>query len=181
MRCAWGDQAPDQIPLTASYKQILKAPLTFPFKKEEKFELPIDSNTLFFFSRGVYSGGQVKVTRSDKHGDVAKVKIRLEYLRPGGPKIAKVCQFTRGDGENGIGIFVRRLLSFPCVNSTFSGRHPTRRDTQAITTCGSTLQSSFQKPPTATLCTSRTLRRTCPTLLKCSAKLEKPSSLTTSR
>lgn len=93
------------MPLKASYKQILKAPLTFPFKKEEKFELPIDSETLFFLSRGVYSGGHVKIVTTDKESDVAQVKVRFEYLRPGGPKIAKVCQFTRADGENGIGIF----------------------------------------------------------------------------
>jgi len=105
VRCVWGDETPDQMPLKASFKQILKAPLTFPFKKEEKFELPIDSEALFFLSRGVYSGGQVKIITTDKESDVAKVKVHLDYLRPGGPKIAKVCQFTRADGENGIGIF----------------------------------------------------------------------------
>jgi len=113
VRCVWGDETPDRMPLKASYKQILKAPLTFPFKKEEKFELPIDSKTLFFLSRGVYSGGQVKVVTTDKESDVATVKVHLDYLRPGGPKIAKVCQFTRDDGENGIGIFTPNEPQFP--------------------------------------------------------------------
>ncbi|KAK2467427.1 hypothetical protein APHAL10511_000662 [Amanita phalloides] len=113
VRCVWGDQHSGQIPLKASYKQILRAPLTFPFKREEKFELPIESDALFFLSRGVYSGGVVKIKTSDKHDDVARVKVRLEYLQPGGPKIAKVCQFKRDDGGNGIGVFTPFHARYP--------------------------------------------------------------------
>ncbi|KAF8625369.1 hypothetical protein AX15_005420 [Amanita polypyramis BW_CC] len=113
VRCVWGDGAPDHVPLKASFKKILQAPLTFPFKKEEKFELSIDSDNLFFLSRGIYSGGKVTIEQSHEEGDVAKVEVRLEYLRPGGPRIAKVCQFKRGDGEDGIGVFTPKLARYP--------------------------------------------------------------------
>ncbi|KIL63997.1 hypothetical protein M378DRAFT_78834 [Amanita muscaria Koide BX008] len=116
VRCVWGDEIGQDTKLKASFKQILQAPLTFPFKVQEKFELPIDSENLFFLSRGVYSGGRIKIKRSRKASDVAKVKVRLEYLRPGTPRIAKVCQFKRGDGETGLGVFTPEIPKYPQHN-----------------------------------------------------------------
>lgn len=116
VRCVWGDEIGQDTKLKASFKQILQAPLTFPFKVQERFELPIDSENVFFLSRGVYSGGRIKIKRSRKASDVAKVKVRLEYLRPGTPRIAKVCQFKRGDGETGLGVFTPEIPKYPQHN-----------------------------------------------------------------
>ncbi|KIL60664.1 hypothetical protein M378DRAFT_14014 [Amanita muscaria Koide BX008] len=84
VRCVLGDEIGQDTKLKASPKQILQA-LIFPFRVQEKSELPIDSKNLLFLSPGVHSGGRIKIKKSRKASDVAKVKVRLEYLRPGTP------------------------------------------------------------------------------------------------
>jgi hypothetical protein len=119
VRCAWGDEIARHTQPGASLKQILRAPLTFPFIVQERFELPVDADNLFFLSRGVYSHGQIKVERSGKASDVVKVDVRLEYTRPGTPRIAKVCQFKRGDKEVGFGVFTPEFPEYPRHSLTF--------------------------------------------------------------
>ncbi|KAG6906538.1 hypothetical protein DXG01_013416 [Tephrocybe rancida] len=78
------------------------------FTSVTSFEIPISSEALFFLARGRVAGG-VKVLYGGDSSDVfvgVKAFYKLEEALDG----IQVCAISRGEGENGLGIFVRALF-----------------------------------------------------------------------
>ncbi|KAF8992169.1 hypothetical protein BDQ17DRAFT_1432586 [Cyathus striatus] len=101
-----GEPIPDDVHIVACHEWSQETGTDSPWKhlNEElaTFELPVSSKSLFFLSRGYSTSGSVTVF---SHAQL------LEGT--------EVCQITHEEGENGVGIFTRRLDDQP--------RHPRRR------------------------------------------------------
>ncbi|KIY70014.1 hypothetical protein CYLTODRAFT_488491 [Cylindrobasidium torrendii FP15055 ss-10] len=71
------------------------------------YELPLSSDTLFLLSKGVLSRGTLEVSteQSGKDTSVARVEVSVEYNDASILDHIQVCRLSRGDGENGVGIF----------------------------------------------------------------------------
>ncbi|KAG6888694.1 hypothetical protein C0992_007843 [Termitomyces sp. T32_za158] len=66
------------------------------------FGLPLSSNTLLFLSRG--AAGGINVQYGGERSDV-QVTVQASYRFPEALHTVDVCIVTRGEGENGVGIF----------------------------------------------------------------------------
>ncbi|KAG6899586.1 hypothetical protein C0993_008960 [Termitomyces sp. T159_Od127] len=67
------------------------------------FQLPISSNTILFLSRGAAAGG-IDIQYGGNGSDV-QVIVKASYRFPEALDTVNVCMVTRGEGENGVGIF----------------------------------------------------------------------------
>jgi len=76
-----------------------------------EFELPISSEKLFLLARGMAAGG-VTIQQSGE-GHIAKVKIVARYRNFEALQEVEVCAVNRGEGDNGVGIFVSPARSDP--------------------------------------------------------------------
>ena len=76
-------------------------------KQTVEFDLPIDSKSLFVFSRGSISSGVVRVHQSPKVKDV-KVSVTAHYHKEKVLSSARVCLVQPKKGGDGVGIFVSR-------------------------------------------------------------------------
>ncbi|KAH9485694.1 hypothetical protein JR316_0002605 [Psilocybe cubensis] len=96
VHCVDGTQ--DRIETTVDSSQDL-------YESRSSFQLPLDSATIFLVSRGQNLHGAISVvTSEDQEVDSAKVVVSL-YHTEKSQDWAKVCLLSRGQGENGVGIF----------------------------------------------------------------------------
>lgn len=77
-----------------------------PLGSESLFTLPVDSEALYFISRGVYQYGTITVEQSAEVSDNVFVRVRAAYYTEEALNRANVCRIKRQEMENGIGIFV---------------------------------------------------------------------------
>jgi hypothetical protein len=72
------------------------------------FQLPVDAEVLYLLSRGPYSAGQLDVVTSFTHD--RDVVVEVNTTHDGAETIAgaRVCRLTRGPGQHGLGLLVRR-------------------------------------------------------------------------
>jgi hypothetical protein len=101
-----------------------------PFTSYATFELPIASDKLFLLARGM-AAGAVKVRYGSDSNDV-KIAVEARYRLQEALDNVRVCTITRGEGENGLGIFVSRFLTL-CrrgwfLNEGYQGPEWTRRN-----------------------------------------------------
>ncbi len=85
-------------------------PRSFGSWSHASFNLPVDINSLYLVSRGPPASGDLYVSESPKRSDVS-VKVFVHHLNSRALSRATVCQLSRGDGQVGLGIFVRLLMS----------------------------------------------------------------------
>ncbi|KAF8627774.1 hypothetical protein AX17_006139 [Amanita inopinata Kibby_2008] len=105
VRCVWGDEPANQTLSSDSRMSVFQVPEDFPFHKEVSFELPLDSEDLFFFSHGLRTGGQLEIKNSNEQRNTVKVNVQIKYWRPQSSRMTKVCQFKREKNEHGVGVF----------------------------------------------------------------------------
>lgn len=114
-----------------------------PYSSSAAFELPIASDKLFLLSGGSASGA-VKVVRGGD-GDIARVGVIANYKYQNALERVKVCTINRGDGENGVGIFVSDK-KLKLSNSEDSFALPRLRiGLRAHSTCSLTLRCISQR------------------------------------
>jgi hypothetical protein len=72
------------------------------------FRLPVDAEVLYLLSRGPYSAGQLDVVKSFTQD--RDVVVEVNTTHDGAETIAgaRVCRLTRGPGQHGLGLLVRR-------------------------------------------------------------------------
>ncbi|KAA1470449.1 hypothetical protein DENSPDRAFT_836245 [Dentipellis sp. KUC8613] len=83
------------------------------FKAKTEFDLPITSDALFFLSRGSLSSGAIRIEKDSRVEDKVGVSILVHYHSRTALSRANVCLLTRGEGQNGIGIFTPDWRSSP--------------------------------------------------------------------
>lgn len=83
-----------------------RPPYSFPYSAETSFDLALSSDVLLLLSRGSLSAGRVDVVTSPALSDVVRVQVVVNYFRKDIRDLAQACLIKRGDGENGVGIFV---------------------------------------------------------------------------
>lgn len=89
------------------------SPAHFEHAAQTSFDLPLDSDELFFVSRGTsnFANGFITITDDGEPGsDVVKVDIVGYYnSQHHFQELTKVCALSPEDGKNGVGIFVSDL------------------------------------------------------------------------
>ncbi|EGO00750.1 hypothetical protein SERLA73DRAFT_178667 [Serpula lacrymans var. lacrymans S7.3] len=80
----------------------------FPHGAETTFELPVDSDALFFLTRGNWNAGIVKIVNSEIVKDTADVTVRAHFYYQSALDRATLCLLKRGEDEQGVGIFTPR-------------------------------------------------------------------------
>ncbi|PPR03759.1 hypothetical protein CVT24_007358 [Panaeolus cyanescens] len=83
-----------------------------PYTAEAHFDLPLNSESLYFVERGDLSGGTATIKVDDKlEEDHIHVKVAVNYQLEKVRDWAKVCEVTRNGNTNGVGIFTPRFHS----------------------------------------------------------------------
>ncbi|OAX40230.1 hypothetical protein K503DRAFT_768789 [Rhizopogon vinicolor AM-OR11-026] len=77
----------------------------FPLGTESLFTLPVDSEALYFVSRGAYHYGVVTVEQSAEASDNVIVRVRAAYDKDEALDRVNVCHLERQENQNVIGIF----------------------------------------------------------------------------
>lgn len=85
------------------------SPMPFGSWSEASFSLPLNMNTLYLVSRGPLASGKLYVSESPEGKDVS-VKVLVNHRGSKALSRATVCQLSRGDGQVGVGIFVRWFM-----------------------------------------------------------------------
>lgn len=93
--------------LQTNSAELLPSQATF------SFDLPVDSDALYFLSRGSLASGSVKVGVGIEGGDKVAVDVVVSYWSSSALERTTVCELQRTDGQHGIGIFVRDPISTP--------------------------------------------------------------------
>jgi hypothetical protein len=70
------------------------------------FNLPLDSKTLYFLASGTHAVGKIEINTSLSVKDKVVVEVMAMYERPEVAEQTQICRISRGEGENGIGLFV---------------------------------------------------------------------------
>ena len=76
---------------------------------EASFSLPLNMDTLYLVSRSPLASGKLYVSESPEGKDVS-VKVLVNHRGSKALSRATVCQLSRGDGQVGVGIFVRWFM-----------------------------------------------------------------------
>ena len=74
------------------------------------FSFPVNMDSLYLVSHGPLASGDLYVTESPEGKDVS-VKVFVHHRGSKALSRATACQLSRGDGQFGVGIFVRWLMS----------------------------------------------------------------------
>jgi hypothetical protein len=77
---------------------------------QANFDLPATIDSFYLVSHGAHASGDLYVTESRKGKDIS-VKVFIHHRGSNALSRATVCQLSRGDGQVGVGIFVRWLMS----------------------------------------------------------------------
>ncbi|KAF9224636.1 hypothetical protein BS17DRAFT_780184 [Gyrodon lividus] len=73
---------------------------------ETSFILPVDSEELYFISRGSYQQGKIQVKQaSDVEQGSVKVDVRVAYNHDRALRRATVCKLQKNGNKNGVGVF----------------------------------------------------------------------------
>lgn len=79
----------------------------YPYTASALYTLPLDSDSLFFLSRGNLSAGQFTLkTDSELKGDQVQVTISARYRSEQDRDLVKVCEVNRTGEGHGLGVFV---------------------------------------------------------------------------
>ncbi|TFK33786.1 hypothetical protein BDQ12DRAFT_690570 [Crucibulum laeve] len=76
-----------------------------PYSAISSFDLKVSARTLFFLARGHLSNGEINFVSTTNEGDIARVEVVTSYWEANALDYAKVCRVTRGDDEEGLGLF----------------------------------------------------------------------------
>lgn len=71
---------------------------------------PVNMDSLYLVAHGPLASGELYVSESPVGKDVS-VKVFVHHRGPKALSRAAACQLSRGDGQVGVGIFVRWLMS----------------------------------------------------------------------
>lgn len=86
--------------------------------------LPVDSDVLYFISKGSMSHGLVNIADDgDVDAKSIKVDITFVYDHEEDLDLAKVCLLQPEEGHNGVGIFVSTLLLYSPFISILNAPH----------------------------------------------------------
>ncbi|KAG1723123.1 uncharacterized protein EDB91DRAFT_1255762 [Suillus paluster] len=85
----------------------------FPYSAEAFLELPVDSDAIYFFTRGSQQSGHVDIVQSTKPTDKVGVRVRVGYHARKALDHVNVCRLERQADENGIGILTPAFSYFP--------------------------------------------------------------------
>ena len=77
---------------------------------QASFSLPATIDTLYLVSHGARASGNLYVTESRQGRDIS-VKVFVNHRGSNALSHAATCQLSRGDGQVGVGIFVRSFWS----------------------------------------------------------------------
>jgi hypothetical protein len=96
---------------TVSHRALPRLPsIPFGSWSQSSFSLPVNMDTLYLVSHGSLAAGDLYVSESPEGKDVS-VKVFVHHRGSKALSRAAACQLSRGDGQVGVGIFVRWLLS----------------------------------------------------------------------
>ncbi|KAG1758340.1 hypothetical protein EDD22DRAFT_910941 [Suillus occidentalis] len=84
----------------------------FPHSAEVFLELPVDSDTLYLFTKGSQAG-HVEIEQSDQPTDKVSVHVRVGYHTREALRGINVYRLERKTRENGVGIYAPTLSYFP--------------------------------------------------------------------
>lgn len=98
----------------------------FEHVAQTSFDLPLDSDQLFFVSHGAgnFANGVIDITDDGEPGsDIVKVDVLGYYnSQHHFEELTKVCKLNPQDGKNGVGVFVSGRRGFtlsyanPCIS-----------------------------------------------------------------
>ncbi|EIW80553.1 hypothetical protein CONPUDRAFT_57225 [Coniophora puteana RWD-64-598 SS2] len=77
----------------------------YPWAAEASFEVPIDSEALYLFTRGSRQHGSVRITTEDNHLDNVRILVHALYYRQGSIAGTHACLLEPTTHEKSIGIF----------------------------------------------------------------------------
>ncbi|THH26317.1 hypothetical protein EUX98_g7871 [Antrodiella citrinella] len=73
---------------------------------KSSFNLPLNSDVLYFLARGSLSRGSIKITDDGNNGDdKVVVGVSFLYMHDVAPEKIQVCRLQRDGSKNGVGIF----------------------------------------------------------------------------
>lgn len=81
----------------------------FPHSAEVFLELPVDSDTLYLFTKGSQAG-HVEIEQSDQPTDKVSVHVRVGYHTREALRGVNVYRLERKTRENGVGIYVNTSI-----------------------------------------------------------------------
>ncbi|KAG1723120.1 uncharacterized protein EDB91DRAFT_183203 [Suillus paluster] len=81
----------------------------FPSGSESHFTLPVDSEALYFLSRGAFQYGTLTVEQSHEASDTVIVRVRAAYHKEEALDRANICHVKRQENENGISIYTPKI------------------------------------------------------------------------
>ena len=97
--------------LSSTHHRYIGPTSTYPLAAETSFELPLDSDLLYFLSHGGNQEGTVWIDDTCARGsDKVVIGVQAYYKTQDALNLSKACRLQKSYGSNGVGVFVSPTL-----------------------------------------------------------------------